>query len=228
MLQVLAPDARLDVPPDTELFAREIDREFPAVRRVVDDLYAELARTNAAADAAFERDAVWPPGGFWERRETARVMATLPYLDGGTDFLAEFPREHAFRAVVTTPARFACDLADDVPAVRARAPPRRMDPRRQSPRRRRGRARRVPPRARPRARRRHPPRRSRVRARAQGRQGPRRAHRRRRGARRRHVRRLRSPRRVASSTSRATSSPRAATRTRRSPSARTASSSRSS
>jgi phytoene dehydrogenase-like protein len=116
MLQVLAPDARLDLPPDTQLFAREIDREFPAVRRVVDDLYAELARTNAAADAAFERDAVWPPGGFWERRETGRVVATLPYLEGGGDFLAEFPREHPFRDVVTTPARFASDLAADVPA----------------------------------------------------------------------------------------------------------------
>jgi phytoene dehydrogenase-like protein len=115
MLQVLAPDGRLDLPPDTQLFEREIDREFPAVRRVVDDLYAELARTNAAADAAFERDAVWPPGGFWERRETARVMATLPYLEGGSDFLAEFPRAHPFRSVVTTPARFACDLAGDVP-----------------------------------------------------------------------------------------------------------------
>lgn len=113
MLQILAPDTRLDVPPDTELFAREIDREFPAVRRVVDDLYAELARTNASADAAFERDVVWPPGGFWERRETARVVAALPYLDGGADFLAEFPREHPFRSVVTTPARFASDLADD-------------------------------------------------------------------------------------------------------------------
>src|SRR6185436_9214332 len=114
MLQILAPDARLDLPPDTQLFAREIDREFPAVRRVVDDLYAELARTNAAADAAFERDAVWPPGGFWERRETSRVLATLPYLDG-SDFLAEFPRDHAFRDVVTTPARFASDLADGIP-----------------------------------------------------------------------------------------------------------------
>ena len=114
MLQVLASDMRLDLPPDTQLFAREIDREFPAVRRVVDDLYAELARTNAAADAAFERDAVWPPGGFWERRETARVLATLPYLDG-TDFLAEFPRDHAFREVVTAPARFASDLEGSVP-----------------------------------------------------------------------------------------------------------------
>jgi glycine/D-amino acid oxidase-like deaminating enzyme len=115
MLQVLAPDMRLDLPPDTQLFAREIDREFPAVRRVVDDLYAELARTNAAADAAFERDAVWPPGGFWERRETARALSTLPYLDG-TDFLAEFPRDHAFREVVTAPALFASDLEDNVPA----------------------------------------------------------------------------------------------------------------
>ncbi len=116
MLQVLAPDARLDLPPDTALFAREIDREFPAVRRVVDDLYTELARTNAAADAAFERDAVWPPGGFWERRETARVVATLPYLDGAGDLLAELPRDHPFRDVVTTPARFASDLAEDVPS----------------------------------------------------------------------------------------------------------------
>lgn len=116
MLQVLAPDTRLDLPPDQDLFAREIDREFPAVRRVVDDLYAELARTNAAADAAFERDVVWPPGTFWERRETARVLSSLPYVDGEADLLAEFPREHAFRDVVTTPARFASDLAGELPA----------------------------------------------------------------------------------------------------------------
>jgi hypothetical protein len=114
MLQVLAHDMRLDLPPETALFAREIDREFPLVRRVVDDLYAELARTNAAADGAFERDAVWPPGGFWERRETQRVLATLPYLDG-SDFLAEFPRDHAFRQVVTAPARFASDLCGTSP-----------------------------------------------------------------------------------------------------------------
>src|SRR5512140_3575729 len=80
MIQVLGPRLRLDVPPDVALFGREIDREFPEVRRVVDDLYAELGRTNAAADAAFDKDVVWPPGGFWERRETARVAAALPHL----------------------------------------------------------------------------------------------------------------------------------------------------
>lgn len=114
MLQVLAPGQRLDLPPDTAVFAREIDREFPAVRRVIDDLYTELARKNADADAAFERDAVWPPGGFWERRETARALASLPYLDGA-DFLAELPRDHAFRDVVTAPARFASDQVDPLP-----------------------------------------------------------------------------------------------------------------
>jgi glycine/D-amino acid oxidase-like deaminating enzyme len=116
MLQVLTPERALDLPPDTELFAREIDREFPEVRRVVDELYASLARTNAAADAAFERDVMWPPGSFWERRETMRVAGTLPFLDAdASDFFAEFPREHDYRAVVETPARFASDLATELP-----------------------------------------------------------------------------------------------------------------
>lgn len=115
MFQVLGPDHRLDIPPDPSLFTREIEREFPAVRRVIDDLYTELAKVNARTDAAFERDAVWPPGGFWERRETGRVLATLPYLDGAADFLAEFPIGHPFRDVVTTSARFASDLAEGEP-----------------------------------------------------------------------------------------------------------------
>jgi hypothetical protein len=116
MLQVLSPRRALDLPPDRELFAKEIDREFPEVRRVVDELYADLARTNAAADAAFERDIVWPPGSFWERRETSRVASTLPHLDQqGPDFFAEFPREHDYRAVVLTPASFASDLATELP-----------------------------------------------------------------------------------------------------------------
>ena len=81
---------------------------------MVDDIYTELARKNADADAAFERDAVWPPGGFWERRETARALSSLPYLDGA-DPLAELPRDHAFREVVTAPARFASDQMGSLP-----------------------------------------------------------------------------------------------------------------
>jgi phytoene dehydrogenase-like protein len=109
MFQILAPRLRLDVPPDVEQFGVQIDREYAEVRRVVDELYQELARTNAAADAAFERDSVWPPGTFWERRETGRIASTLPHIDdpGARDFLAEFPRDHDFRAIVEVPAQFA-------------------------------------------------------------------------------------------------------------------------
>jgi phytoene dehydrogenase-like protein len=114
MFQILAPRLRLEVPPDVSLFAREIDRAFPEVRRVVDELYAELARTNAAADAAFEKDLVWPPGSFWERRETQRVAASLPRFDGAlpAPLLAEFPRDHDYRVIVDVPARFASHAAE--------------------------------------------------------------------------------------------------------------------
>ncbi len=109
MFQVLAPKLRLEVPPDMQLFAKEIDRMFPEVRRIVDELYAELALTNAAADAAFEKDLVWPPGSFWERRETGRVATSLPRFDGehAASLLTEFPRDHDYRAIVDVPARFA-------------------------------------------------------------------------------------------------------------------------
>ena len=58
MLQVVSGARRLDVPPDVGLFNREIHRELPEVQHVVDDLYGELARVNAAADEAFQQDVV--------------------------------------------------------------------------------------------------------------------------------------------------------------------------
>jgi glycine/D-amino acid oxidase-like deaminating enzyme len=114
MFQVLAPKVRLEVPPDLQLFSREIDRTYPEVRRVVDELYAELARTNAAADAAFEKDIVCPPGTFWERRETERVASSLPRLGDhrAPPLLAEFPRDHEYRTIVDVPARFAAHAVD--------------------------------------------------------------------------------------------------------------------
>jgi phytoene dehydrogenase-like protein len=113
MMQVLSPGRRVEIPPDMNLFLREIEREFPDLRRVADELYAELAGVNAAADEAFERDAVWPPGTFWERRETARYAAMLPHAraEPDADLLAEFPRGHSFRQIVTTSALFATDLS---------------------------------------------------------------------------------------------------------------------
>ncbi|MCA9588042.1 MAG: phytoene dehydrogenase [Myxococcales bacterium] len=114
MFQLCMPGVRVELPPDTVLFQREIDREFPASRRVLDDLYGELAKTNAVADEVFEHDAVWPPGGFWERRETEKLSAALPWA-GDPDLLAELPLDHAFRAAVDLSVRFAADQVDPLP-----------------------------------------------------------------------------------------------------------------
>lgn len=118
MLQVLMDGRRFDIPPDAALFDREVEREFPAVRRLVTDLYANFARVTAAADAAFEKDAIWPPGKFMERRQTGRIASTLPYAraEPHADLLAEFPRRHAYRRIVTESARFATHLATAPPA----------------------------------------------------------------------------------------------------------------
>lgn len=109
----LSPGRRLEVPPDMELFVREIEREFPEVRQVVDELYSTLAQVNAQADLAFEKDAVWPPGSLWERFETGRIAATLSYLksDRQADLLAKFPSGHPFRDLLWLPASFATHLA---------------------------------------------------------------------------------------------------------------------
>ncbi|MFO0590620.1 MAG: phytoene dehydrogenase [Polyangiaceae bacterium] len=113
MLQILAPRRRMDFPPDVALLSREIEREMPELRRLVDDLYAELARVNAVADEAFSQDCVWPPGTFWERRETNRHAALLPYVraEPDADLLVEFPRAHLFRQIVTQSVLFATDSA---------------------------------------------------------------------------------------------------------------------
>lgn len=113
MFVVLGDGRRVEVPPDAELFAREVDREFPEVRQIVDELYATFAQVNAAADSAFERDAVWPPGGFWERLETGRAASGLPLTGGNasTDLLGKFPVGHPYRELALAPATFATDLA---------------------------------------------------------------------------------------------------------------------
>jgi hypothetical protein len=112
MLSVMMPGRRFDLPPDLTLFQHEIDREFGEVRRVVDDLYSNLVRVNATADAAFDRDLCWPPGTFWERRETNSVAANLPYVrPEKQDLLAEFPPNHPYLDLIYQSAAFASHLA---------------------------------------------------------------------------------------------------------------------
>jgi 2-polyprenyl-6-methoxyphenol hydroxylase-like FAD-dependent oxidoreductase len=112
MFVVMSEGRRVEVRPDMEQYAREIDREFPEVRQLVDELYTTFGQVNAAVDAAFERDAVWPPGTLWERIETRRAAALLPLVRGAEhDLLGKFPVGHPYREIVGLPARFASDLA---------------------------------------------------------------------------------------------------------------------
>ena len=108
MFVMLSEGRRIEVPPDMELFGREIEREFPEVRQLVDELYGSIAQVNAAADTAFERDALWPPGSLWERFETGRIAGGLPL---GVDLLGKFPSGHAYREITTIPASFASNAA---------------------------------------------------------------------------------------------------------------------
>ncbi|MDX2053848.1 MAG: phytoene dehydrogenase [Polyangiaceae bacterium] len=113
MFCFLGTGRRVQVPPDMQLFAREVEREFPEVRQLVEELYSSFASVNAAADAVFERDAAWPPGTFWERFETNRLAAALPLTSKvqSRDLLGRFPPGHPFSKLVGLPAVAACDLA---------------------------------------------------------------------------------------------------------------------
>ncbi len=116
MFQVLGDGLRLDVPPDIERFGAEIEREFTGVRRATDDLYADLGRVNGEADAAFERDLTWPPGTFWERRETQRALSDVRLAtEPERDLLSDFPLSHKLRRVVHETGRHASD-ATHLPA----------------------------------------------------------------------------------------------------------------
>lgn len=117
MMSLLLPSQRMELPQDPELFARELDRELPDLRRVIDELHAEVAKVHDAADSAFDRDATWPPGTFWERRETGRLASGLPYLRGEAfaDLLGELPSSHRYRAIVRELSAFASDLAGKIP-----------------------------------------------------------------------------------------------------------------
>ena len=68
---------------------------------------------NAAADAAFERESVWPPGTLWERFETGQAAALLPFGDGerAPELLAKFPSGHPYREIAAIPAQFASHLS---------------------------------------------------------------------------------------------------------------------
>lgn len=117
MMQALFPRRRFEIPANAELFDREVAREFPELTRPIGELYDGLSRVNAAADAVFDKDAVWPPEGFWERRAATRHARALPYAyaEPDADLLADFPRGHDYRSIVRATVGFSTYLSTDSP-----------------------------------------------------------------------------------------------------------------
>jgi hypothetical protein len=116
--QVVLPRARIDVG-DAETFGREAAREFADVKPAVDSYLRGAQAIDGALDDLLGLDSPFPPQGFWERREAARLMPALRKLQ---DPRTGTPENHAFRSFAGAVAHFAADAAGDTlsPTLQAR------------------------------------------------------------------------------------------------------------
>jgi hypothetical protein len=114
-LQICLPRHRFELARDPALLEREIEREFPEVKRPVERFLRDCERHDALLDRIIDRELTWPPQSFLERREFARATAHQPFGKQGTslDPLAELPEQHPFRLAVELPARFADGMDPD-------------------------------------------------------------------------------------------------------------------
>ena len=76
--QLVAPGLRFDATTDEIARRRELLREMPEVRPVVDDFHELAARTQSDLDRLLVRDLSWPPETFFERRDFARATTSKP------------------------------------------------------------------------------------------------------------------------------------------------------
>jgi hypothetical protein len=115
LFQVVLPEHRMDVRAGHEALLAELSREFREVARAMEEFYAGTARAMAELDAMLAADASWPPEGFFERRESARIAFGNPFGRRGEqgDPLGDFPAGHPFRTFVMAQARFATALDPD-------------------------------------------------------------------------------------------------------------------
>lgn len=110
--QVALSGHRFDVPHDDATLGSEMEREFPEVKRPIDDFHRRVTRLGERFDAMFERDLVFPPDTFLERQRVmrARKALELPRDFAEQDVLGEFPDEHPFRIAAQLPARFEGEI----------------------------------------------------------------------------------------------------------------------
>jgi hypothetical protein len=113
--QFVLPGHRLDLFTHEAALEKEIEREFPKVKRPIEEFHRNVIRISKEFDTLLERDLTWPPVTFWERREFARASARQQIDREGHmhDLLAEFPEDHPFRLAVHYPAYFSDGIDPD-------------------------------------------------------------------------------------------------------------------
>jgi hypothetical protein len=121
--QVVLPRHRIDIATDPGLLLHEFEREFPELRRPMEELFARVSACRAALDEAFSPEVPWPPDGFFERRAARKAMARARGSLSTRELLADFPEGHELRTAMHALARHAMDTdpdaLDDVQLARA-------------------------------------------------------------------------------------------------------------
>ena len=101
-LQVALPGHRFDLASNDALLEREIEREFPEVKRPILDFNRRAEEHARATDALFEQLRCFPPESLFERRDLSRLAARLDLERPreGEARLSEFPEAPPFRLAV--------------------------------------------------------------------------------------------------------------------------------
>jgi hypothetical protein len=76
--QVVMPGHRMDMTLEPSLLTRELEREFPDARHAMEELLRSAAHSDPAVDELLARDLMWPPEGWFERRDFTRALQGFP------------------------------------------------------------------------------------------------------------------------------------------------------
>jgi hypothetical protein len=105
-LQIVLPDARIEISSDGDALKRELLRELPAQQGALEAFFARAAEVSRVLEPVLGQDVTFPPDGFWHRHEIAGRDKRLPGAD--EDLLPGVPVGHPARALCNLPAAFLC------------------------------------------------------------------------------------------------------------------------
>lgn len=106
VFQLLLPENRINVYPETERWLAELGRELPDVRRQAADITRTLGEVRAELDMVVGRDLVWPPETFLERQQLSFITSAQRYDRQGQGWTSwnqlanRHPLREAFEAVL--------------------------------------------------------------------------------------------------------------------------------